>query len=102
MPSITSQSTGGQDDGSNSPTDSDQYEDEEETLENGEEKEIEYVLNYNLCNVAKWLLDNSILMTNPVAAFSQFGCVSGLLVWITRENVNYVIMVKRLGSDYDS
>jgi len=41
MPSITSQSTGGQDDGSNSPTDSDQYEDEEETLENGEEKEIE-------------------------------------------------------------
>jgi len=27
---------------------------------------------------------------------------SGHLAWITRENANYVIMIKRLGSDYDS
>ena len=33
-------------------------------------------------------------------AFIQFG--SGHLIKITRENVSYVIMVKRLGSDYVS
>ena len=41
-------------------------------------------------------------MTSPVNAFTQFGCVSGHLIWITRGNANEVIMVKRLSSDCDS
>ena len=41
-------------------------------------------------------------MTSPVAAFSQFGCVSGHLVDITKEIASSVIMVMGLRSDYDS
>ena len=36
------------------------------------------------------------------AAFTQYGCVSGRLIWTTRDKANYVITVKRIGSDYDT
>ena len=36
------------------------------------------------------------------AVFTNFGWFPGLLIWITRENANYVIMMKRLSSGYDS
>ena len=36
------------------------------------------------------------------AAFTQYGCVSCHLIWITRENANYMVTVKRSGGDCDS
>ena len=39
--------------------------------------------------LAEWkLLDHKSLMTNPITAFTQFSCVSGHFMWITRENAN--------------
>ena len=42
-------------------------------------------------------------MTSSVAAFTQRHYIFGHLMWMTRENVNYilyVIIVKTLGYDY--